>query len=294
MLEFSELRAFRAVVKHLNFSKAAKEIGVSPPQLTKIIIQLEEKLKCKLLIRSTRNVRLTSEGASFLTVAVKAIDAVVVAEELFEDQNSPKALSGTIKMTAPNTLGIRLLAEPLKEFHQKFPNVKVEILLEDSYLDFIEHDIDIALRVMKPLDSSLIAKKVANNPVSFYATPEYLKKNGPPLTVQDLSLHPVFCIPQHHKLKFKKAKLELGDVILRPDIQCTNGDLLISLAVLGMGVIARSEWGVQKEVQIGQLKKLNLDDELISHTGVYIVYPQNKFLLARVKAFIDILAKIKI
>lgn len=291
MVEYSELKVFISVARHLSFSKAAKDVGLSAPQITKVIANLESKLNSKLLNRTTRNVRLTSEGHTFLMAAVKALDSLTEATQLFESQTHPSEMRGTIRVTAPNTLGTRFLANPLFSFTKKFPHVQVQILLADQYLDFVEDDIDVAFRIMKPTDSALIAKKVSDNPVSFYASPDYLKKNTAPKFVSDLLQHPVFCIPQHLGLHFKKARITVEEVIQKHSIQCSNGDLLVELACQGSGILVRSEWGAEREVKSGLLIKIQLDDELLSETGLYVVYPKHKHSPPRVKAFIDTLIK---
>ncbi|MGZ3804261.1 MAG: substrate binding domain-containing protein [Pseudobdellovibrionaceae bacterium] len=211
------------------------------------------------------------------------------AAELFETQTNPFEMHGSVKITAPNTLGVRFLSTPLSIFTKKFPNVNVEILLVDSYLDFVEDEIDVALRILKPTDSSLIAKKIADNPISFYASPGYLKDNKGIHKVEDLVHHKVFCIPQHWVLQFERSKRKIKEIIQKTSIQCSNGDLLVEMACQGVGVVLRSDWGVRREVEDGKLVKLELDDRLVSDTGVYLVYPKQKNSPPRVKALIDIM-----
>lgn len=289
MLEYSELKVFISVAKHLNFSKAAQDIGLSAPQITKVIANLESKIKCKLLNRTTRSVRLTSEGHTFLVAATKAIDSLTEATQIFESKTRASEMRGTVRVTAPNTLGTRFLANPLWIFSKRYPKVHVQVLLADQYLDFVEDEVDVALRIMEPTDSSLIAKKIADNPVSFYASPGYLQKTAAPKTVHDLLNHSIFCIPQHLGLIFRKARLSVEDAIHKHSIQCSNGDLLVELALQGSGILIRSEWGVEREVKSGQLIKIQLDDSLISETGVYVVYPKHKHSPPRVKAFVETL-----
>lgn len=291
MLEYSELKVFASVAKHLNFSKAARDIGLSAPQITKVVASLETKIKCKLLNRTTRNVRLTSEGQTFLIAAAKALNSMNEASQLFEMQTRPQEMQGTIRVTAPNTLGTRFLAYPLSLFSKKYPKVQVEILLADQYMDFVEDEIDVALRIMKPMDSSLIAKKIADNPVSFYASPGYLKNNDVPKTVADLLDHPVFCIPQHTGLTFQKAQITVKEAIHKNSIQCSNGDLLAEIACQDNGILIRSEWGVEREMKTGELVKIHLDDRLISETGVYVVYPKHKYTSPKVRGFIETMVK---
>lgn len=289
MLEHNELRAFHAVAKHLNFSRAAQDIGLSAPQLTKIISHLEEKIKCKLLHRTTRSVRLTEDGRIFLTSAKKSLDVLNETTQLFDIKTKPEDLRGSLKITAPNTLGTRFLAEPLWQFTKKCPQVQTQVVLTDHYLNFMEDEIDVALRVMKPLDSGLIAKKISENNISFYASPSYLSSVAPIKSLKHLTKHPIFCISPHLSLHFAKAKISLEEVVKSPSILCTNGDLLVEMGRLGHGIVVRSDWGVQREVMAGQLIKIDLEDELVSETSIYVVYPKHRHTPLRVRFFIDIL-----
>ncbi len=291
MLEFSELRAFNAVAKHLNFSKAANEVGLSAPQFSKVIASLESKVKTKLLLRTTRSVRLTEEGKAFLASSVKAINSLQQTQQLFEPSMAPHEVIGSIKITAPNTLGTRFLAKPLAQFHQKFPQVQVQVFLDDHYLDFVRDEIDVALRVMIPKDSDFIAKKVSSNPISFYASPDYLKKHSRITSINDLKRHPIYCITPHFSLMLSKQKKSLGELILKTPVICTNGDLLVEIACQGKGVVVRSDWSVEREIKGGRLVKIDLDDEIISESGIYVVYPKNRYTPYRVKAFINTLIK---
>jgi DNA-binding transcriptional LysR family regulator len=288
MLEYSELKTFTAVAKHLNFAKAASEIGLSAPQISKIIAGLEIKMKCKLLHRTTRNVRLTTEGQTFLEVTIRALETLYEANQLFEANVKPESMTGKVRVTAPNTLGTRFLAGPLRAFTQMYPKLQVEVLLDDQYLDFIENDVDVALRVMKPQDSSLIARLISKNPVGFYSSPNFIERQGAPKSVPDLAQYPVFSIPQHLPLKFAKAKLKLESAVSKSMVVCGNGDLLVDIVVQGYGIVVRSEWGVEKEVNDGKLVKININDHLISDTQIYLVYQKHKYTASRVKAFVDV------
>lgn len=291
MIEFSDLLTFKAVAKHLNFSKAATEIGLSASQVTKIIASLEDKIQTKLLYRTTRSVRLTNEGLLFLNNAIKTLNAMNETTHLFDRTQDPATMSGVVRITAPNTLGLRFLPQILKSYSKKFPNVQTQVLLADQYLDFSNDEIDLALRILVPMDSSLVARKLATNPISFYASPQYLEKHAAPQTIFDLKNHKIHCITPHLNCKFVKSKLSLKQLINPPTILCTNGDLLVEIGCIGDGILIRSEWGVAKEVKAGLLVPIPLDDHLESIADVYLVYPRHKFTPPRVKALIELIVK---
>ncbi len=291
MLEYSELMAFKAVAKHLNFSKAAREIGLSAPQVTKIISHLESKIQTKLIERTTRSVRLTQEGLIFLQSSNKTLESLMETSHLFDSSKDPSQLNGIVRITAPISLGIRFLTKALVLYNRMHPNVQVQVLLNDHYIDFIDDEIDLALRVITPQDSSLVARKLTANNISFYTTPQYLETHTPPKTIFDLKNHRVLCITPHLNYKFSKSKLSLLQLISTPPILCTNGDLLFEMCQLGGGILIRSDWAVEREVRAGTLIPIPLDDQLESTTGIYLVYPRHKHTSQRVKSLITTITK---
>lgn len=293
MLDQLELRVFIAAAKHLSFLKAAKELRMSPSQVSKVVSELERKVRKKLFQRTTRVVRLSRDGEELLPAANRALEALRDTEEFFLTRRDDAHMSGTIRTTCSNTLGIRRLAPIAAKFHREHPDIYMEFILNDSYIDIVSEGIDVAIRIVKPTDSTLIARKIADNKVIFCASPQYIRAHSPIKTVKDLSRHPIFYIPQHSTLKFRKAGISLEDVAVQKGLSWTtaqNGDFLVELAQQGdSGVLVRSDWGAEREIKAGTLVPLNINDELVSETAIYAVYPANKFMPKRLRTWLDFL-----
>ena len=287
MLESSELLLFLTAARHLNFASAAKELRLSPSQVSKEIARTEDKLGKPLFLRTTRKVRLTSEGEMLVPLARRALDAMVEAAELFTEPGNEVALSGTIRITCSHALAVRKVAGMAAEFHKIHPRVAFDFVLSDGYQDLIDERIDVAVRIMALSDSSLIARRLASNDVIFCASPDYLASREPPRSVADLGTHEVFFIPQHGDLRFRRAKLKLAKAVKPSWIHAPNGDFLIEVARKGGGILVRSAWSVERELIDGHLVALQLDDALISETAVYAVYPAKKSLPRRVRRWTE-------
>lgn len=287
MLENDELAAFIAAARSLNFARAAKDLRVSPPQISKLLGTLEKKLQKKLFVRTTRNVRITPDGERLLPLAKKALQANRDAEEVFLDSSDNSVVTGTIRCTCANTLAIRCLSQATQSFLSLYPKVTFDIVQTDSYLNLHEDDIDIAIRIMSLHESSLMSRKLADNPVVFCASPSYLKNNKAPRRIEELHNHPVHYIPQHAGLLFRKAKMPLNMLTNRSQVTAGNGDFLIEFAKRGGGIIARSAWGVAREIREGSLILLDLNDSLVSTTSIYAVYTRNRYMPQRLKLWIE-------
>lgn len=289
-IEPMELAIFLQAARTLNFGEVAKAQRISPPAVTKYISSLENKLRKKLFWRTTRSVRITPEGERFIEAARRALDSLEMAEGILGDDLSPAELSGKIRFSCSYTLAIRRVSRLLQEFHEKYPQLIVEMHLSDQPVDLVDESIDMAVRILKPDDDSgLIVRKLADNPVNFYASPKYLKKYGAPKTVADLKKHNVLAIPLHLGLKFNKSGQLLSKAVGDSWLYSESGDVLVAMATRGSGLLVRSSWGCEDELRSGELVELTLNDSLVSKTAIYAVYAPNRFVARRVRVWIDFL-----
>jgi DNA-binding transcriptional LysR family regulator len=291
MLESAELLVFLTAARHLNFASAARELRLSPSQVSKEIARTEEKLGRLLFLRTTRRVRLTSEGEMLVPLAQRALDAMADAADLFGGPGDDTALTGTIRVTCSHALAARKIAGMAADFCAIHPNVAFDFVLSDGYLDLIDERIDLAVRIMGLSDSSLIARRLARNGVIFCASPDYLASREPPRSVADLAAHDVYFIPQHGDLRFRRARIKLAKAVQPPRIHAQSGDFLVEIARQGGGILVRSDWSVERELDKGHLVTLELDDELVSETSIYAVYPSQKTLPRRTRLWIDHMAE---
>lgn len=289
MLDPAELNAFITVAKCLNFTTAAKELSLSPPSVSKIIAALEDRLRKKLFLRTTRQVRITADGEELLPIAVKALESLRDAEELFHTSSQDSKVSGTIRVTCAHTLASRLLASVVTGFNQKYPDIHIDFILSDAQLNLVDQGIDMAIRVMAPVDSSYIARRLSDMKMVLAASPSYLKSAPRLKTIHDLMNHRLLYIPPHANLCFAKTGRRLGEMGMIPGKTTASGDFLVELAVHGGGVVVRPDWGVRREIKSGELVPITLNDELVSESGIYAVYPVNRYMAKRLRLWIEYL-----
>ena len=291
MLEPFELNVFLSVAKELNFAATAKSLKLSPSQVSKAVASLERKVERQLFVRTTRHVRLTNDGELLIPVARKAFEAMRDAGDFFASSTNDLELAGRLKISCPHTLGIRKIAALAAGFHALHPKVTFEFVLSDSYLDLIEDNIDAAIRIVAPRDSTLIARKLSENPIVFCASPSYLAKHSTPKTTEDLVKHQLFFIPQHGATVFKKSGKTLNSVINPGWVAANQGDFLVELALQGAGILVRSAWSVEREIASGDLVSFKLNDTLTTDTAIYAMYAATRYVPPRLRFWIDYLVR---
>jgi DNA-binding transcriptional LysR family regulator len=287
MLDPLELRIFLSVTKELNFAAAAKSLKLAPSQVSKAIASLERKIERQLFVRTTRQVRLTNDGELLIPAARKAFDAVRDASEFFNSNSDDLEVAGRLKISCPHTLGVRKIAGLAADFHALHPNVSFEFVLSDSYLDLIEDNIDTAIRIVAPRDSTLVARKLAENPIVFCASPNYLAIHTAPKTIDELQEHQLLYIPQHGTASFKKSGKTLNEVTKPRWAVANQGDFLVELALKGAGILVRSSWGVEREIASGELVPFKLNDTLVLDTAIYAMYAATRYVPPRLRLWID-------
>lgn len=181
------LRLFLRVAATHNISSAGAELGLSPAVASVHLNKLEESLGVRLVHRTTRRVSLTEEGLAFFHHAEDVLSSVEAAKaSVGAGSESP---SGTLRVAAPASFGRMHLIPALKEFTQQHPNLNIDLMLSDTIIDLVEGGFDIAIRNSELKDSSLIARKLANDRRILCASPGYLASQGEPKTPQDLTSH---------------------------------------------------------------------------------------------------------
>jgi LysR family transcriptional activator of dmlA len=286
--DLSLLRSFRAVGHYKSFAKAAQQLGVEAPSISKKISKLELSLGVRLFQRNTRHVTFTEEGE---TLFLKVQN---ILEDIFEIENqfAPNSeLSGTIRIACLPALANRFLAPLLKDFMQLHPMIKFEMDLSDRMSKVIEERIDVALRVQRPTGADMVFRKLFENQLVFCAAPEYLQLNPAPTNPEQLLQHKVFFLPVYKNILFKKIQAKLTSFIKDPALVTDNGLFLTEMALGGAGIAVRSRWDVRKYLDTGRLVEVLKKYPLENFGEVYLVTGARKALSARVKTFTEYLIK---
>ena len=278
---------FRRVVEAGSFSTVAKELGTTQPTISKHIATLEQRLETKLLNRTTRQLHLTEAGQEYYQHCIRILDDVAESEASIGAGKS--LLTGSLRITAPVMFGRLFIAPLLWEFQQQYPDIKIEFIMNDSYIDLIKEGIDLAIRAGKLADSSLVARKLGVCPEqALVASPEYLAEHGEPKTPADLKDHDCLI----HSLITPTNEWEFigpqGKEIQHVNCRfiSNNRDTLTAAALANQGIAITLLWPVTNYIKQGRLKQI-LTDYRLSDTNFYAIYPQRYYVPQKVNALID-------
>ncbi len=283
-MNIKHLNLFLRVAATHNISSAGAELGLSPAVASAYIAKLEESLGVRLIHRTTRKVSLTEEGLAFYEHAEDVLASVEAAKASVGAGNS--APSGTLRVTAPASFGRMHLIPALKGFIDKYPKLKVDLLLSDSIIDLVEGGFDIAVRNSELKDSSLIARKLSDDKRVLCAAPEYLSRFGEPESPQALRSHNCISLFGLDHWQFAKGD-QIFKIKVQGNFRTDNGEAIRDACVEGIGITLNSTWSAYKHLASGELVEVLKDYPLVSSTAIWAVYPSSRQLAVKVRAFID-------
>lgn len=284
----SRIRLFIEVAKQGSFVAAATKLGITSSAVSKQIQQLEQELEVKLFQRTTRKVNLTEEGELLFKRAYKAVEDIEEARlEMKDLQLYPK---GTLVVTLPVSLGLQYLKKPIVEFAKKYPEVTLDIHLEDDHVNIVEKEYDLALRIGVLEDSSLIAKKLIPTPIAVVVSPEYLKQQGEILTPENLAEHAVFRYTKNdlpHQWQYISPEKEPGIVQLKSGFKCDSVEMMKEAALAGIGIFIAPRIFMQQELKEGKLVEILTNYKTHPERNLYALYPKNRYPSRRLKIFLE-------
>jgi DNA-binding transcriptional LysR family regulator len=283
-----ELTVFVRAAESGNFSRAARELGLSQPSVSRIIGDLESRLGAKLLLRTTRRVVPTDAGQVFLDRARQVLRDLEEAEDAARGVDS---LNGTIRVAMSVTFGTREIIPLLPRFLAAHPLLKVEMLMSESRQDLVMDGVDMAIRLGRLSDSGFGARRLATAPRLVVAAPAYLRERGTPRTLADLSSHDCVFGPARASRQgwaFRRGgKFVPVDVDGRVSI--ASGEGVIACVQAGLGIAVASLWMCRAELKAGDVVRV-LDHEVLEPTDVHAVFPAGPRPSAKVRALADHLA----
>lgn len=289
MDRFDELNAFITVVDRGSFSAAAEQIGIVKSAVSKKVADLEGRLGIKLLNRTTRKLSLTEAGRGFYDRAKQIMHDLSEAESAVASEYA--ALQGTLKVAAPLSFGLRYLAPAMNEFMAENTGLKLDVDLNDRQVNVVEEGFDVAIRIGKLQDSTLMARKLATIPCYLCASPEYLEIWGEPQKPEDLQQHQGLIyanVGKHWHFNDQQGREHSVTVPMR--MRTNNGDILLSAAIDGLGIVLTPSFIAHKAIQEKRLVPI-MADYYVESAHAYAVYPQTRFLAHRVRKFIDFLSE---
>ena len=288
MDRFQEMRVFAAVVEAGSFVGASDAIAMSKPAVSRYVRDLEARLGVRLLQRTTRKLSLTDEGSAFYA---RSKDVLADVEEAEAEITSRRGeASGLLKVNVPVSFGILHLAPLWAEFMARHPKVTLEITLSDRLADLVEEGFDVAVRIARLPNSSLISRKIAATRMVVCASPTYLEKHGTPDLPADLADHAVLAYSLFSSGDQWEFEGPRGKVTVKvtPCMHSNSGDTCRAAALRHQGIILQPSFLVGDDLKSGALVQL-LPDYLSIALGVYAVYPTRKHLPPKVRLLIDYL-----
>jgi len=285
--ELAAIRAFVAVVEHEGFSAAARRLGSSPSTISRQVTELEDRLGVRLLHRTTRRLSLTEAGEVYAERAhriIAAVDDAAVAVTAPEGE-----LAGQLRLTAPASIARLHLVPAIAAFHQEHPGVRVAMLITDRVVDLVGEGLDLAIRIGRPRDSSLVARKIGETRRSLCASPDYLARVGRPRKPEDLENHS--CLAFRSTLGPTAWRFESGsrrvDVRVQGPLVTLDGGALVTAAVAGMGIVLVPEWLTADALDRGELVRLLPRSKPVpASTPLYALMPHRQ-APTKVRVFVE-------
>jgi len=291
MSDFEDIQIFVRVAELGNLSAAGRELRHSAAVVSNRIARLEERLGVRLLNRTTRRVNLTTEGDVYYRHCLRILAEMQEAENAIANQKN--TTRGPVTLTCPIAFGNKYVAPIIPKFVEKNPDVQVRLHLSDRLLDLLQDKVDLAIRIAELKESSLIVRKLAANKRMLVASPAYLKRHGVPSAPGDLLHHNCLLLRFPGSRQYQWTLLgsqEEGPVTLSVSgsMDSDNGEVLTRWCLDGHGIALKSYWEVGEYIRNGQLQVVLPDYTPPSH-AVYALYPENRYLPTRVRAFVDFL-----
>jgi len=292
-LQLGSIELFCLAAECGSFTAAAQAASVTPAAVSRSVSRMEERLGVRLFARTTRSVKLTDSGRRYYEECRQALAQLVEAQrEVMGRQQEP---SGTLRISIPTTYAHHRILPMLPAFHARFPQVKVDMHISNRNIDFVGEGYDMAIRVRAIPDSGLIARHLEDAALAVVASPDYLKRAGTPQTLEDLGQHE--CIQYELPSNGRRITWLFYDEdapreILAEGNFCCSDDVLggVTLARHGAGLFQTYRFIVEKELADGSLVEV-----LKPYSGrsrpFTLLYPQNRHMPLRVRAFIDFLVE---
>ncbi len=290
MDRLTSMEVFTRVAEAGSFSAAARQLGLSKSAVSKHVMALEERLGARLINRTTRRLSLTEVGAAYHAWCARIAADVAEAEISVSRLHSEPR--GLLKVNAPMSFGYLHLAPAIPDFLARHPDMRVEMTMNDRFVDLVDEGYDVAVRIGRLADSSLIARRLAPSRTVLCGAPSYFREHGVPEAPDDLARHNclIYSYQASHELwRFTGAKGE-HTVRVRGNLTANNGDALRAAALRGLGVAMLPAFLVGGDVQAGVLQAVLGEFEL-PESAIYAVYPHNRHMSAKLRAFVDFLVE---
>ncbi|AAQ58417.1 LysR substrate-binding domain-containing protein [Chromobacterium violaceum] len=285
MASWEGMQEFTAVADCGSFTRAARRLGISIAQVSRQVGQLEERLGARLLYRTTRQLSLTEAGELYLAHCRQLLESLADAEQAVSQLQA--APQGQLKLTAPLAYGHSHISPLVLDFMQRYPLLEVSLDLSNQVKDLVHEGYDLAIRIGRLTDSSLMARKLAQRRHHVCASPDYLARCGEPRRPQDLQRHQ--CLQIGNEGWHLQVNGRRQSVRVQGRMRCSTAAPLAEAAVRGMGLAQLPDYYVSAYLESGALVEV-LADYAEPEEGIWALYPHNRQLSPKVRLLVDFLA----
>lgn len=287
----STMEVFVRVAREGSFSAAARSLGLTPSAVSKQVSRLEDRLGARLIARTTRQLALTEEGRAFHERAARILADVSEAEQAVSQMRGE--VRGTLRVNLPVAFGRLHVAPLITDFLTEHPNLTMEVVHNDRYVDLIEEGVDLAVRIGELRDSSLIARRLAPNRRIICGAPAYLERRGTPKRPADLKHHN--CLVYTYRASRNDWQTrgpdgEAETVQVSGNLEANNAEALQAAILDGLGLGLLPLWLVGGDLKAGRLLDA-LPGYHMPDSAIYAVYPPGRHLSPKVRRFVDFLAE---
>lgn len=285
------IEVFVRAIRLGGLSAAARDLGMSPAMAARYLDALEARLGATLVHRTTRRLSLTETGATYLEKAERLLSDLAEAEA--EVSARTVAVEGLLRVSAPMSLGMMHIGSLVNAFTRQQPAVTIELGLNDRFVDLLEERWDMAIRIGRLADSSLIARKLADIRANICAAPHYLAARGTPRTLDDLAHHD--CLGYTLSPLVGVSHWSFGrdgsiKVPVRGSLHANNGEVLVRAAIAGQGLVYGPRFITAEALADGRLVEVELDAPLLDAGAIHAVTHATRRPAAKTRAWIDFLA----
>ena len=293
MDRFDTMLAFTRVVELESFTKAAMSLNLPKTTVSAQVLALEKRLRVKLLHRTTRRISVTTDGAAYYERAIRLLNELEETEAALNQATA--SAKGRLRVDVPTPLGRLVIIPSLPDFFKRYPEIQLEIGCDDRPIDLLEEGVDCVIRIGNLLDSSLVARRVGTMQFMLVASPDYLKTYGTPQIPDDLQRHQAVHFFSSKTGKVRNFILEhegaQQEIPTIRKLAINNGDAIVAAALAGIGICQLPSFMVQGYLTEGKLEKV-LGDYGAGSLPINALYPQNRHLSSKVRAFIEWVAEL--
>lgn len=284
-MDLSQLGIFVLAAETGSLSEAGRRMGLSPTLAGRRLAALEAELGVRLMHRTTRSVRPTADGEAFLPHAQTMVEAEAAARASLSPARA--TVSGLLRVTAPAEFGRTFVSPVVARLLAEHDQLRIDLQLTDSLVDIVSAGIDVAVRIARLRDSSLVARRLAGNRIVLCAAPAYLARAGTPATIADLSRHDCLLLNGEAQWSFGEGAGERR-VRVTGRLSANSIEAVREACEAGLGLALLSAWKVAAELDRGTLAEVPLD-AAPQALGIWAVYPSARLVPPKLRAFVSAL-----